>query len=82
MGRKVLVSPSMSTGASAKFVFANLSQYVVRVATDSVRIRVAKQLPGYAENGVSLFHSFMRVDAKLISPANSVKPAVFATLHS
>jgi HK97 family phage major capsid protein len=82
MGKKVLVSPSMGTGASAKFVFANLSQYVVRVATDSVRVQVANQLPGYAEQGTSLLYAFMRVDAKLIAPASSVSPAVFATLHS
>jgi HK97 family phage major capsid protein len=82
MGKRVLVSPSMSSGASAKFVFANLSQYVVRVATDSVRVQVANQVPGYAEQGTSLLYSFMRVDAKLITPAASVTPAVFATLHS
>jgi HK97 family phage major capsid protein len=82
MGKKVLVSPSMSSGASAKFAFANLSQYVVRVATDSVRVQVANQVPGYAEQGTSLLYSFMRVDAKLIAPAASVSPAVFATLHS
>jgi HK97 family phage major capsid protein len=82
MGKKVLVSPSMSTGASAKFALANLSQYVVRVATDSVRVQVANQLPGYAEQGTSLLYAFMRVDAKLIAPASSVSPAVFATLHS
>jgi HK97 family phage major capsid protein len=81
MGRKVLVSPSMASGSSAKFAFANLSQYVVRVATDSVRVQVANQLPGYAEQGTSLLYSFMRVDAKLIAPAASVTPAVFATLH-
>jgi HK97 family phage major capsid protein len=31
MCKKVLVSPGMSSGASAKFAVANLSQYVVRV---------------------------------------------------
>jgi len=82
MGKKVLVSPSMSSGPSAKFVFANLSQYVVRVATDSVRVQVANQVPGYAEQGTSLLYSFMRIDAKLIAPAASVSPAVFATLHA
>jgi HK97 family phage major capsid protein len=82
MGKKVLVSPSMSSGASAKFVLSNLSQYVVRVCTDSVRVQVANQVPGYAEQGTSLLYSFMRVDAKLIAPAASVSPAVFATLHA
>ena len=82
MGKKVLVSPSMSSGPSAKFAFANLSQYVVRVATDSVRVQVANQVPGYVEQGTSLVYAFMRVDAKLIAPAASVSPAIFATLHS
>jgi HK97 family phage major capsid protein len=82
MGKKVLVSPSMSGGPLSKFVLANLSQYVVRVATDSVRVQIANQLPGYAEQGISLLYSFMRVDAKLIAPAASVTPAIFATIHA
>jgi HK97 family phage major capsid protein len=82
MGKKVLVSPSMSSGPLSKFVLANLSQYVVRVATDSVRVQVANQVPGYAEQGTSLLYSFMRVDAKLIAPAASVSPAIFATIHA
>lgn len=80
LGKKVLVSPSLASGS--KFVLANLSQYCVRVATESVRVQRAAELPGYVERGVALLTASMRVDAKLVQPASTVSPAVFGTFHS
>jgi HK97 family phage major capsid protein len=78
-GKKVLVSPSMNV---KKIVLANLSQYVVRVATQSVRVKRVVDQPGYIDVGMAALSSWMRVDAKLISPASSVSPAIFGTIHS
>jgi HK97 family phage major capsid protein len=78
-GKKVLVSPSMNV---KKIVLANLSQYVVRVATQSVRVKRVVDQPGYVDVGMAALSSWMRVDAKLISPASSVSPAIFATIHA
>jgi len=78
-GKKVLVSPSMN---AKKIVLANLSQYVVRVATQSVRVKRVVDAPGYVDVGMALLSSWMRVDAKLIAPASSVSPAIFGTIHS
>lgn len=77
LSRRVLVSPSMDP---KKFVLANLSQYVVRVATDSVRIRVAREAYGYAETNTQLLSCTFRLDAKMIKPASSVAVAVFGTI--
>jgi HK97 family phage major capsid protein len=79
LGKKVLVSPSLS---ASKFILANLSNYVVRVATDSVRVVRSLQAGGFIENGLALMTCSMRVDAKLIQPASSVPVAVFGTIHS
>lgn len=79
-GRKVLISPALSS--QSKFCLANLSQYVVRVATESVRInRILEQSP-WAEQCSYLLTSAMRVDGRLVSPASSVAPAVFGTVGS
>jgi HK97 family phage major capsid protein len=82
LGKKVLISPSMPSAATSKgIVFADLAQYVVRVAKDTVETRRNTQAPGFAENGVALYYSLMRADAALVAPGN-VKPAVYATLHA
>jgi HK97 family phage major capsid protein len=80
LGKKVLVSPALASGS--KFALANLSQYCVRVATESVRVQRAAELPSYVERGVALLTASMRVDAKLVQPASTVSPAVFGTFHS
>jgi HK97 family phage major capsid protein len=80
LGKKVLVSPALAS--QSKFCLANLSQYVVRVATESVRIRRTSEQSPYAEQGSYLLTSTMRVDGRLVSPASSVAPAVFGTVGS
>jgi HK97 family phage major capsid protein len=82
LGKKVLISPSMPSAATSKgIVFADLAQYVVRVAKDTVETRRNTQAPGFAENGIALYYSLMRADAALVAPGTT-KPAVYATLHA
>jgi HK97 family phage major capsid protein len=83
-GKKILIAPDMPTGAGSKsIVFANLSQYVVRIVRTSAEVTIARELPGYCENGIALATSGLRVDAQLVNPAASTAPvAVFLTQHS
>jgi HK97 family phage major capsid protein len=80
-GKKVLVSPDMPSGPSAKsIVFGDLSQYVVKVAGNSLSVRRSFEVPGMAENAVAQYTGYARIDANLIAP-NGVKPIVFGTAH-
>jgi HK97 family phage major capsid protein len=81
-GKRVLISPDMPTGPSAKsIVFGDLSQFVVRVAGNSLSVRRSFEVPGMAEQGVAQYTGYARIDANLIAP-NGVKPVVFATAHA
>lgn len=80
LGKRILISPALSS--QSKFCLANLSNYVVRIATDSVRIRRSMQATGYAETGTSLLTCTFRADGKLVQPASSVRVAVFGTVGS
>jgi HK97 family phage major capsid protein len=80
-GKRVLISPDMPVGAGAKsIVFGDLSQFVVRVAGNSVTVRRSFEVPGMAEQGVAQYTGYARIDANLIAP-NGVKPVVYATAH-
>jgi len=82
MGKKILISPSMPTGAGSRaIVFGDLSQYVCRVNRASVRVTRSLQAAGYAENGIALYTSWMSIDARL-NTVGSTAPVVYATLHS
>jgi HK97 family phage major capsid protein len=80
-GKRVLISPDMPTGPSAKsIVFGDLSQFVVKVAGNSLSVRRSFEVPGMAEQGVAQYTGYARIDANLIAP-NGVKPVVYATAH-
>jgi HK97 family phage major capsid protein len=80
-GKKVLISPDMPTGAGAKsIVFGDFSQFVVKVAGNSLSVRRSFEVPGMAEQGVAQYVGYARIDANLIAP-NGVKPIVYATAH-
>lgn len=80
-GKRVLLSPDMPTGAGAKSIlFGDLSQFVVRVAGNSLNVRRSFEVPGMAEQGVAQYTAYARIDANLIAP-NGVKPVVYATAH-
>jgi len=81
-GKRIILSPDMPTDAGSKgILFGDLSQYVVRVNRSSTRVTRSFQAPGYAEMGSALYTAWTALDAKL-NTVNSVKPVIYATLHS
>jgi HK97 family phage major capsid protein len=80
MGKRVLISPDMPTSAAGAkhIIFGDLSQFVVRVAGDSIAMKRSFEYPGMAEQGAALYTAYMRVDSALIAPGG-VKPVVYAT---
>jgi HK97 family phage major capsid protein len=83
MGKRILIDPNMPSAAGSKALcLSNLSQFVVRIAAGSVEVKKSDQAPGYVELGQSLFTAYARIDSRLITPAASTKPAVYATLHA
>jgi HK97 family phage major capsid protein len=82
-GKKILVDPNIPSSAGSKAIcLANLSQFVVRIAAGLINVQKSDEAPGYVELGQSLYTCYARIDSKLITPATSVKPAVYATLHA
>src|SRR6266481_1890961 len=80
-GKKVIISPEMPTGPSAKsIVFGDLSQFHVRVAKNGVMVRRNVEAPLYAEQGASLYTAYLKCDSAL-NTVGGVKSAVYATAH-
>ena len=80
-GKRVLISPDMPVGVGAKsIVFGDFSQFVVKIAGNSLSVRRSFEVPGMAELGVAQYTGYARIDANLIAP-NGVKPVVYATAH-
>lgn len=88
MGKKLLVSPSMPSGAGSKgVVFGDLSHFMVRLS--AMYFRKANQAEFAVESYRDLHISRLRADsvvfdpATLASPANTIAaPIQYATLHS
>jgi len=81
-GKKVLISPDMPTGPSAKsIIFGDLSQFFVRVVKSGVMVRRNVEAPGYAETGAALYTAYLMVDSALNTAGGGVKPVVYATAH-
>lgn len=87
MGKRVLVSPSMPSGAGSKgIIFGDLSHFNVRLS--AMWFRRSFQLVGLAENYRALYIGLMRADSYLLDPAAASSPVVgtppviYATLHS
>lgn len=79
MGKPVLISPSMPSGANTKaIVFGDLSHFFVRLSPMAIQ-RTNER----ADYGQYTFHGRMRVDSAVFDPTSGVKPPiVFATMHS
>ena len=82
MGKKLLVSPTLSANAGDKgIIFGDLSHFIVRLS--ALKIVRNSQAPGYAEAGKALYNARMRVDAKVFDPsAGGSAPILYATLHA
>jgi HK97 family phage major capsid protein len=82
LGKPVLVSPTMPSGAGTKaIVFGDLSHYVVRVS--QMRFHRSLQAAGYVEFGKALYTGLMRADAVVFDPTGgNTPPIVYATMHS
>jgi HK97 family phage major capsid protein len=78
-GKRILISPDMPVTVGTKgLAFGDFGQFQVRVAKNGVLVRRNLEAPGYAEQGASLYTSYMRVDSALNNAATgSIK---FATL--
>jgi HK97 family phage major capsid protein len=80
-GKKVIISPDMPTGPSAKsIVFGDLNQFQVRVVRNGATVLRKSEAPGYVEKYAALYIAFLRVDAALNAPSGA-KPVVYATAH-
>ena len=81
-GKRVLISPDMPTGPSAKsIILGDLSQFFVRVVKSGVMVRRNVEAPGYAETGAALYTAYLMVDSALNTAGGGVKPVVYATAH-
>jgi HK97 family phage major capsid protein len=82
MGKKLLVSPTLSANAGDKgIIFGDLSHFVVRLS--ALKIARNSQAPGYAEAGKALYNGRMRVDSSVFDPsAGGSAPILYATLHA
>jgi HK97 family phage major capsid protein len=88
MGKPVLVSPSMPSGAGSKaIVFGDLSHFNVRVS--AMYFRKANQAEFAVESARDMHISRMRADSVVFDPATQASPTntqaapiIYATMHS
>ncbi len=79
MGKRVLISPSMPSGAGTKaIVFGDLSHFFVRLSPLAIQRSNER-----ADYGQYVFHGRMRVDSAVFDPTSGAKaPIVYATIHA